>query len=81
MAMSNRSYSGKERVEIANQEYLNLKIKRPVKINKNEKTIGYVSQTFDKPTGEQSFVITDHYVSPNASLAERERKDTHEKNL
>lgn len=72
MAMSNRSYSGKERVEIANQEYLNLKIKRPVKINKNEKTIGYVSQTFDKPTGEQSFVITDHYVSPNASLAERE---------
>ncbi|EKQ3612522.1 hypothetical protein P4507_001549 [Enterococcus faecalis] len=70
--MSN-NYSGKERVKIAENEYNEFKIKDPVTINNDSKTIGEVSQVFDKPTGEQSFVITDHYVSPTAPLSEREK--------
>ncbi|MBC9708841.1 MAG: DUF2974 domain-containing protein [Enterococcus sp.] len=68
--MSN--YSGKERVEIAKLEYEKLMIGQELKTRNKKQSIGYVSQTFNKITGEQSFVITDHYVAPNASLAERE---------
>ncbi len=70
--MSNKVYSGKERVEIAQNEYKNWKKGDTVTIKNDSKTIGYVSQTFNKISGEQSFVITDHYVSPNAPLTERE---------
>lgn len=68
--MSN--YSGKERVEIAKLEYEKLMIGQELKTRNKKQSIGYVSQKFNKISGEQSFVITDHYVSPNASLTERE---------
>ncbi|MDT2012600.1 lipase family protein [Carnobacterium divergens] len=65
-------YSDEERVQIAEKEYRNYSEKEIVKINSNKISVGYVSQVNDKPTGEQSFVITNDYVSPDASLKERE---------
>ncbi len=67
-----RKLNGQQHVDLARKEYDPLKPKQIVKIDDDTIKIGEVSQVFDKPTGEQSFVITDHYVSPNASLAERE---------
>ena len=67
-----RKLNGQQHVDLARKEYDPLKPKQIVKIDDDTIKIGEVSQVFDKPTGEQSFVITDHYVAPNASLAERE---------
>ncbi|MBO1103528.1 DUF2974 domain-containing protein [Enterococcus hirae] len=67
-----RKLNGQQRVDLARKEYDPLKPKQIIKIDDDTIKIGEVSQVFNKPTGEQSFVITDHYVSPNASLAERE---------
>ncbi|MDH5041996.1 DUF2974 domain-containing protein [Enterococcus faecalis] len=53
------------------KEYQNWGLKKVVVLD-NGKTIGYVSQVNDKSTGEQSFVITDQYVPPTASLSERQ---------
>jgi hypothetical protein len=64
-------YSDKERVEIANKEYKDWSLEEEVRL-KEGSFIGSVSQVNDKPSGEQSFVITDQYVSPTASQAERE---------
>ncbi|WP_275400714.1 hypothetical protein [Enterococcus faecium] len=63
----------KQKVELANKEYDNLKIKNKIDINKGNISIGYVSQIINKPSGEQSFVIThtDRFVSPVAPLPER----------
>ncbi|WP_165005930.1 MULTISPECIES: hypothetical protein [unclassified Enterococcus] len=63
----------KQKVELANKEYDNLKIKNKIDIDKGTLSIGYVSQVINKPSGEQSFVIThtDHFVSPVAPLPER----------
>ncbi|MCO6017041.1 hypothetical protein CKN86_06190 [Carnobacterium divergens] len=65
------NYTDKQRMEIAEQEYNSYKESDPVKIGKEKNKIGYVSQVNDKSTGEQSFVITDNYVSPTSSLSER----------
>lgn len=65
------TFTGNERVEIAKKEYQNWGLKKVVVLD-NGKTIGYVSQVNDKSTGEQSFVITDQYVPPTASLNERQ---------
>lgn len=63
-------YNEKERVELAQKQYDNLTSGKQVTLN-DDSVVGYVSQVNDKPTGEQSFVITDKYVPPTASLAER----------
>lgn len=68
--MSN-NYTDKQRMEIAEQEYNSYKESDPVKIGKEKNKIGYVSQVNDKSTGEQSFVITDNFVSPTSPLSER----------
>jgi hypothetical protein len=62
----------KQRVELANKEYDNLEVKHKIDVDKGNISVGSVSQVNDKPSGEQSFVITDQYVSPTASQAERE---------
>jgi len=64
-------YSDKERVEIANKEYKDWSLEEEVRL-KEGSFIGSVSQVNNKPSGEQSFVITDQYVYPTASQAERE---------
>lgn len=69
--MPTNNYTDEQRVEIAKQQYLPYSESDPVKIGKNKEKIGYVSQVNNKPTGEQSFVITDKYVPPTASLSER----------
>lgn len=68
--MGNR-YTDEQREDIAKQEYKPYKESDPVKIGKEKDTVGYLSQVNDKPTGEQSFVITDVYVPATASLEER----------
>ncbi|MGX7417331.1 hypothetical protein ACWOFR_00865 [Carnobacterium gallinarum] len=64
-------YTDKEKMKIAKKEYENLKLGGKVTINNGKKIVGYVSQINDKPTGEQSFVITDTYVPTTFSLEER----------
>ena len=66
-------YTDEEKVMIARKEYDNLKISYPIKINENKKTIGYISQVINNPSGEQSFVIThtDRFVFPVVPLPER----------
>ncbi|WP_321386399.1 hypothetical protein [uncultured Enterococcus sp.] len=64
-------YTDEERMKIAKKQYENLDLEGKVTINNGSDTVGYVSQVNNKPTGEQSFVITDKYVSPTASLGER----------
>ncbi|MDA9471182.1 hypothetical protein [Enterococcus sp. 5H] len=66
-------YNDKERKEIAELEYSDLTIEQELRTQSKDKTIGYVSQVNDKATGEQSFVVTDKYVSPTAPLSEREK--------
>ncbi|HHZ8368289.1 TPA: hypothetical protein ACWMHO_001607 [Enterococcus faecium] len=63
----------KQKVELANKEYDNLKIKNKIDIDKGNISIGYVSQVINNPSGEQSLVIThtDRFVSPVVPLPER----------
>ncbi|EGP5229881.1 hypothetical protein EFL25_05335 [Enterococcus faecium] len=63
----------KQKVELANKEYDNLKIKNKIDIDKGNISIGYVSQVINNLSGEQSFVIThtDRFVSPVAPLPKR----------
>ena len=59
--MTYKNYSYEQHVELTKQGYRNYKQTFPVKIGKSKTVIGYVSQVNNKPSGEQSFVITDHY--------------------
>ena len=68
----NKFYSEEERVNIAKQQYEELPLGKKIIID-GGKTVGYVSQINDKPTGEQSFVITDIYVPHTASYEERSK--------
>ncbi len=71
-----QTITDQERVELAQKEYEDLKIKEKVKVlksNEKEKTIGTVSQVNNKPTGEQSFIITDKYTPPTAASTERNK--------
>ncbi|EMF0356874.1 hypothetical protein JX190_002220 [Enterococcus faecium] len=69
----NNFYTDEQRVQIATKEYNNLKLKKELKIDGVNISIGYISQVINKPSGEQSFVIThtDRFVSPVAPLPER----------
>ncbi|AWX46946.1 hypothetical protein HQ884_11655 [Enterococcus faecium] len=69
----NNFYTDEQRVQIAKKEYNNLKLKKELKIDGVNISIGYISQVINKPSGEQSFVIThtDRFVSPVAPLPER----------
>lgn len=70
--MSN-NYTDKQRMEMAEQEYHSYKESDPVKIGREKNKIGYVSKSNDKPTGEQSYIVTDINVPDTASLTEREK--------
>lgn len=65
------SYTDEEKVQIAKAEYGNYKVADPIKINKRKTTIGYVSQSNDKKTGEQSYIITNNFVPKTASSQDR----------
>lgn len=65
------SYSDKQRVEIAEQEYENYEQGNEVTIGKNKEKVGIISQINNKSSGEQSFVVTDIYVPTTASLKQR----------
>ena len=69
----NNFYTDEQRVQIAKKEYNNLKLKKELKIDGVNISIGYISQVINKPSGEQSFVITHtgRFVSPVAPLPER----------
>ena len=64
-------YNEQERVWLAKKEYVNLKVSRKPVTLYSGVVVGYVSQANNKLTGEQSFVLTDKYVWPTASLEER----------
>ncbi|OFG60398.1 Mbeg1-like protein [Listeria monocytogenes] len=72
-----QAITDQERVELAQKEYEDYKLKDKVKIlkvNGNEQTIGIVSQKINnKSTGEQSYIITDKYTPPTASINERNK--------
>lgn len=72
-----QAITDQERVELAQKEYEDYKLKDKVKIlkvNGNEQTIGIVSQKINnKSTGEQSYIITDKYTPPTASISERSK--------
>ncbi|EHP2985619.1 TPA: Mbeg1-like protein [Listeria monocytogenes] len=72
-----QAITDQERVELAQKEYEDYKLKDKVKIlkvNGNEQTIGIVSQKINnKSTGEQSYIITDKYTPPTASISERNK--------
>ncbi|CAM2362505.1 hypothetical protein LISE100100_07485 [Listeria seeligeri] len=66
----------KERVGLAKKQYDDLELRKEVTIltSENErKTIGTISQVNNKPTGEQSFIITDKYTPPTAASTERNK--------
>ncbi|EKZ4625322.1 DUF2974 domain-containing protein [Listeria monocytogenes] len=73
----NGAYTDQERVELARKEYAKINQEEVVKIptaNGTEKTIGIVSQKINnKSTGEQSYIITDKYTPPTASISERNK--------
>ncbi|MBM5611314.1 Mbeg1-like protein [Listeria seeligeri] len=64
-----------ERAELAKKEYSKLELKKEVNIStyNREKKIGIISQVNNKPTGEQSFIITDKYTPPTAASTERNK--------
>ncbi|EAF0642978.1 DUF2974 domain-containing protein [Listeria monocytogenes] len=73
----NGAYTDQERVELARKEYAKINQEELVKIptaDGTEKTIGIVSQKINnKSTGEQSYIITDKYTPPIASISERNK--------
>ncbi|EAD7915653.1 hypothetical protein C9795_10525 [Listeria monocytogenes] len=73
----NGAYTDQERVELARKEYAKINQEEVVKIptaDGTEKTIGIVSQKINnKSTGEQSYIITDKYTPPTASISERSK--------
>ncbi|MCB2443302.1 DUF2974 domain-containing protein [Listeria monocytogenes] len=73
----NGAYTDQERVELARKEYAKINQEEVVKIptaDGTEKTIGIVSQKINnKSTGEQSYIITDKYTPPTASISERNK--------
>nr|WP_228463235.1 hypothetical protein [Listeria seeligeri] len=71
--MITNSYTDKQRLDIAKQQYNPYSESDPVKIEENKKTIGTVSQVNNKPTGEQSFIITNKYTPPTAASTERNK--------
>ncbi|EAF2676937.1 DUF2974 domain-containing protein [Listeria monocytogenes] len=70
-------HTDQERVELAEKEYHKMKTGEAVNIpatNGGIKTIGIVSQKINnKSTGEQSYIITDKYTPPTASISERNK--------
>ncbi|MBC2261083.1 DUF2974 domain-containing protein [Listeria sp. FSL L7-0091] len=70
-------HTDQERVELAEKEYHKMKSGEAVNIpatNGGIKTIGIVSQKINnKPTGEQTYIITDKYTPPTASISERNK--------
>ncbi|EAD3329702.1 DUF2974 domain-containing protein [Listeria monocytogenes] len=70
-------HTDQERVELAEKEYHKMKSGEAVNIpatNGGIKTIGIVSQKINnKSTGEQSYIITDKYTPPTASISERSK--------
>ncbi|EFO7245688.1 DUF2974 domain-containing protein [Listeria monocytogenes] len=70
-------HTDQERVELAEKEYHKMKSGEAVNIpttNGGIKTIGIVSQKINnKSTGEQSYIITDKYTPPTASISERNK--------
>ncbi|EKZ4846474.1 DUF2974 domain-containing protein [Listeria monocytogenes] len=73
----NRVINDIERVDLARKEYDPLEISKVVSVstaNGDRKTIGIVSQKINnKSTGEQSYIITDKYTPPTASISERNK--------
>ncbi|EAC9592169.1 DUF2974 domain-containing protein [Listeria monocytogenes] len=73
----NGAYTDQERVELARKEYAKINQEEVVKIptaDGTEKTIGIVSQKINnKSTGEQTYIITDKYTPPTASISERNK--------
>ena len=68
--MSN--YSEMEHLEIAKQEYKNLKLGQEILVNNDTVSIGYVSGVIDnESTGEQSFIITDIPLPSKPSQAQK----------
>lgn len=65
-------YSEEEKVNIAKQQYKKLTVGQKIS-TPDGKLVGYVSKINDKPTGEQSFVITDINVPATASYEERSK--------
>ncbi|EEA7536336.1 DUF2974 domain-containing protein [Listeria monocytogenes] len=72
-----QSHTDQERVKLAEKEYHKMKSGEAVNIpatNGGIKTIGIVSQKINnKSTGEQSYIITDKYTPPTASISERNK--------
>ncbi|MBC1366635.1 DUF2974 domain-containing protein [Listeria innocua] len=66
-----------ERMRLARKEYDNLYLTEDVtisKVNGGTNTVGIVSQKINnKSTGEQSYIITDKYTPPTASISERNK--------
>ncbi|EKZ0313814.1 DUF2974 domain-containing protein [Listeria monocytogenes] len=74
MSLPNNDY---ERMRLARKEYDNLYLTEDVtisKVNGGTNTVGIVSQKINnKSTGEQSYIITDKYTPPTASISERNK--------
>ncbi|EAC7318961.1 DUF2974 domain-containing protein [Listeria monocytogenes] len=69
-----KNYTDKQRLDIAKQQYNSYNEADPVKIGESKKSIGIVSQKINnKSTGEQSYIITDKYTPPTASISERNK--------
>ncbi|WP_346418280.1 hypothetical protein [Listeria monocytogenes] len=69
-----KNYTDKQRLDIAKQQYNSYNEADPVKIEESKKSIGIVSQKINnKSTGEQSYIITDKYTPPTASISERNK--------
>ncbi|MBC2039242.1 hypothetical protein [Listeria marthii] len=67
----NNNYTDKQRVDIAKGQYNFYNESDPVKIEESKKSIGIISKINNKPTGEQSYIITDKYTPPTASINAR----------
>ncbi|EAD2921351.1 TPA: DUF2974 domain-containing protein [Listeria monocytogenes] len=69
-----KNYTDKQRLDIAKQQYNSYNEADPVKIGESKKSIGIVSRKINnKSTGEQSYIITDKYTPPTASISERNK--------
>lgn len=67
-------YTDNQHVQLAKQEYnTKLKVGHNVEIDEGKTVIGIVSQFNDKKTGEQSYIITHHYVPKTVSFRERSK--------
>lgn len=66
-------FTDRERVELAEKQYQSYYAGEPVRISKDGKLVGYVSEIKDKLSGENTYIVTDIELPDNPTIEDLEK--------